>query len=96
MQIVWAVLCGMMITEPDVRDEKENKHFAKKSFCRKLFSMLKQAVKACQQDPALLISLIGLIPSRNTASLQQSNFYTWIKADKFSLSPDVAKNTWKY
>lgn len=41
MQVLWAVLCGMMITEPDIRDEKEEKHFGKKSFCSKLFSMLR-------------------------------------------------------
>lgn len=58
-----------MITEPDVRNEKEAKRHGKKSFCGKLVSMLRQAYKACMQDPALLISLIGLIPSRNTANL---------------------------
>ena len=41
MQVLWAVLCGLMITEPDVRDDKEEKHFGKKSFCNKLFSMLR-------------------------------------------------------
>ena len=58
--------------------------------------MLKQMIKACGQDPALLISIIGLIPSRNTASLQQTNFYVWIRASKFGLDPDLAKDTWKY
>lgn len=47
MQILWAILCGLMIQEPDIRNEKESKSFAKKSFCRKLFSMLKQMIKAC-------------------------------------------------
>ena len=41
MQIVWAILCYFMITEPEFRDEKETKHFEKKSFCRKLYSMLR-------------------------------------------------------
>ena len=27
MQVVWALVCGWMIKEPDVRDEKESKHF---------------------------------------------------------------------
>lgn len=45
--------------------------------------MLRQAYKACRQDPALFISLIGLMPSRNTANLQQVNFYNWIASDKF-------------
>ena len=96
MQVLWAILTGLMIKEPEMRDERETKHFAKKSFCRKLFSMLKQAYKACKQDPALLISLIGLIPSRNTASLQQTNFFVWIRSEKFNLAPKVAKDTWKY
>lgn len=57
--------------------------------------MLKQAYKACRQDSALLISLIGLIPSRNTATLQQSNFYIWIAAAKFGLDPKEAKSVWQ-
>lgn len=70
MQIIWAVLVYFMISEPQIMNAKEEKHSNKKSFCGKLFSMLRQAYKACKQDHALLISLIGLIPSRNTANLQ--------------------------
>jgi len=70
-------------------DAKEERHQDKKSFCGKLFSMLKQAYKACRQDPALLVSLIGLIPSRNTANLIQSNFYIWVASDQFGLTQDV-------
>ena len=69
LQLVWATLCFFMITEPEIYTEKEERHKNKKSFCGRLFSMLKQAYKACMQDPALLISLIALIPSRNTANL---------------------------
>ncbi len=83
LQVVWAALFYMMISEPDVRDEKEAKRHGRKSFCGKIFSNLRQAYKACKQDPALMISLIGLIPSRNTANLQQSNFYIWIASPKF-------------
>ena len=81
MQVGFAVLTALMITEPKLRDKREEKHHAKKSFCRKLFTMLRQAYRACKQDPALMVSLIALIPSRNTANLQQSNFYIWIAAD---------------
>ena len=47
LQLVWAVLVFFMITEPDVRNDKEQKRNDRKSFCGKLFSMLKQAYKAC-------------------------------------------------
>ena len=43
----------------------------------------------------MLVSLIGLIPSRNTANLQQSNFYIWIISDKFGLDLDVGKSVWQ-
>ena len=69
MQVIWAVLVFFMITEPVILNDKEERHQKKKSFCGKLLSMLRQAYKACKQDPALLISLLGLIPSRNTANL---------------------------
>lgn len=84
-----------MVTEPNVRDEKEQKHHNKKTFFGQLWSMLKQAYKACKQDHALLISLIGLIPSRNTANLQQSNFYIWISSEKFNLPEQDARSIWQ-
>ena len=74
LQVIWAVLLWWMIDEPDVKDEKETRHHEKKSFCGKLFSMLKMLFKACKEDPALLITLIGLIPSRNTVNLSSVNF----------------------
>jgi MFS family permease len=95
LQLVWAVLVYFMITEPTIYNEKEAKRANKKSFCGRLFSMLRQAYRACKQDHALLISLIGLIPSRNTANLQQSNFYIWIAAEKFGLSAQLQKDTWQ-
>lgn len=69
LQVVWAILVYFMISEPNIRNEKEERHNNKKSFTSKLWSMLKQAYKACMQDPTLLISLIALMPSRNTANL---------------------------
>lgn len=56
--------------------------------------MFRQVYKACKQDTALLISLIGLMPSRNTANLQQSNFYIWIASDKFGLTAELQRDTW--
>lgn len=41
LQVIWAVLCWFMITEPDVRNEKEAKRHGRKSFCGKLVSMLR-------------------------------------------------------
>ena len=89
MQVIWAVLVYLMITEPVILNDKEERHQNKKSFCGKLLSMLRQAYKACKQDPALLISLLGLIPSRNTANLQQVNFTNWLASSKFGIAVDV-------
>ena len=89
MQVIWAVLVFFMITEPVILNDKEERHQNKKSFCGKLLSMLRQAYKACKQDPALLISLIGLIPSRNTANLQQVNFTNWLASSKFDIPVDL-------
>ena len=48
MQLIWAVLVYFMISEPSIYNEKEEKRKNKKSFCGKLFSMLRQAYKACK------------------------------------------------
>lgn len=57
--------------------------------------MLRQAFKALGQDHALLISLIALIPSRNAVSLQQTNFFIWVGAEKYGLSYDDARDVWR-
>lgn len=57
--------------------------------------MLRQAFKALGQDPALLISLIALIPSRNAVSLQQVNFFVWIGAEKYGLETEHARDIWR-
>ena len=41
LQVIWAIACWFMITEPDVRNEKEAKRHGRKSFCGKLGSMLR-------------------------------------------------------
>lgn len=33
LQLLWAVLLYLMITEPDIRNEKEERHKNKKGFC---------------------------------------------------------------
>ena len=47
MQLIWAVLVYFMISEPNIMNAKEERHQKKKSFCGRLFSMLRQAYKAC-------------------------------------------------
>ena len=41
LQVLWAVLTYMMISEPNIRDEKEERHNNRKSWLGKLLSMLK-------------------------------------------------------
>ena len=48
IQIVWAGMLYFMVSEPNIYSEKEEKRHNKKSFCRKLGSMLKQAWLACK------------------------------------------------
>ena len=69
IQIVFAGMLYNMVSEPDIYTAKEEKRRDKKSFCKKLLSMLKQAWLACKQDSALAISLIALSVSRNTSQL---------------------------
>lgn len=33
LQLVWALLLYLMITEPEIRNEKEERHKNRKSFC---------------------------------------------------------------
>lgn len=91
IQVIWAGMLWFMVAEPDIYTAKEEKRHNKKSFCRKLFSMLKQAWLACKRDSALAISLIALTVSRNTSQLQQVTFQNWI--DTFDL--DNGKTIWQ-
>jgi len=92
LQICWAIIMWWMIDEPDTMNASEEKHQKKKSLFGRLWSMLKLSYKACKQDPALLISLIALIPSRNTANLQQVNFQAWLQT--FKLPQSESQNVW--
>ena len=69
LQVFFAIGMFFMITEPNIMDDREERRHKKKSFWGKLFSMLKLAMKACKEDKALLIALIALNSSRNTAQL---------------------------
>jgi len=53
-----------MVTEPKNMDAREEKKINKKSFCGKVFSVLKQTYKACKQDHALGIGLIAVMITR--------------------------------
>lgn len=68
-----AIFCALpaycFITEPFVKNEKEEKKMQKKSFFGQVKSLLKQTYKACKQDPALGIGLFCLFISRNGSML---------------------------
>ena len=74
LQAIWAFSLFFMVSEPEIYTVKEERRYERKSFCSKMYSMLKQAWLACKQDSALAISLIALSISRNTSQLQQVTF----------------------
>jgi hypothetical protein len=69
-----------MIAEPKVMDAREEKKINKKSFCGKIYSVLKQTLKACRQDHALAIGLIAVSISRIGTMVQTTTFLIWIKS----------------
>ena len=50
LQLVWILIISTtgMVTEPKVMDAREEKKINKKSFCGKIYSVLKQTLKACK------------------------------------------------
>ena len=48
LQVIWAIVLVLMVDEPDIFTEAEANREAKKKFCSKLFSKLRQAWKACR------------------------------------------------
>jgi len=80
LQIFWIVLIvgGGMIKEPKQMSKSEQRRMNRKSMCGKIYSVLKQTKKACDQDHALAIGLVAISISRNGAMLQQTTFYNWI------------------
>lgn len=48
LQFIWTICFMLMITEPEIMSEKEERHQNKKSCLGKLFSMIKQLYKACR------------------------------------------------
>jgi len=63
-------------------DAREEKKINKKSFCGKIYSVLKQTLKACKQDHALAIGLIAVSISRIGTMVQTTTFLIWIKSFK--------------
>lgn len=70
-QLLWIViiLSTGMISEPTQMSEKEKRAQNKKSMCGKVYSVLKQTIKACKKDHALAIGLLAISISRNGAML---------------------------
>ena len=48
LQVIWAIALVFMVDEPDIFTEAEANREAKKTFCGKLSSKLRQAWKACR------------------------------------------------
>jgi len=68
-----------MVTEPKNMDAREEKKINKKSFCGKVFSVLKQTYKACKQDHALGVGLIAVMITRMGTMVQTVTFNIWIR-----------------
>jgi hypothetical protein len=82
LQLVWILIITTtgMVSEPKVMDAREEKKINKKSFCGKIYSVLKQTLKACKQDHALAIGLIAVTISRMGTMVQTVTFSIWIKS----------------
>ena len=82
MQLVWILMIvpTRLIAEPKVMDAREEKKINKKSFCGKIYSVLKQTLQACKQDHALAIGLIAVSISRIGTMVQTTTFLIWIKS----------------
>ena len=98
LQIVWVVIIlgGGLIQEPNQMTEREEKRMNRKSFCGKMYSIIKQTYKACNRDHALGIALIAISIARMGTMLQQVTFYNWI----ISYTPEsfdiqTAKSIWQ-
>jgi hypothetical protein len=65
MQIIWAVIMFFIISEPQIYNEKEARRAGRKSFCGKVWSLMKLVYKACKQDKTLFIGIIASNITRN-------------------------------
>jgi MFS family permease len=75
LQVIWAVMMLFVVAEPiGVYNEKEAKRAGRKSFCSKVWSLMKLVVKACKADKALLIGIIASNIARNQTMLMQVTF----------------------
>ena len=59
-------------------DEKEAKRQDRKSFCGKIWSLLKLALKACKADIALTIGILAANIMKNSITIQSVTFNEWI------------------
>lgn len=78
LQCIWAVLMFFCIDEPNIYTEKEAKRAGRKSFCGKVWSLMKLVYKACKADKALFIGIIASNIARNQSMLQQITYNEWL------------------
>lgn len=78
LQFVWASIMFFFISEPKIMDEKEAKRQDRKSFCGKIWSLLKLALKACKADIALTIGILAANIMKNSITIQSVTFNEWI------------------
>lgn len=80
MQILWSIIMFFMVDEPIVLDAKEEKRAARKSFCGKIWSLMKQVYKALRADRALFIGILLCSIMKNVVMLQQITYPQWCRA----------------
>ena len=69
-----------IVAEPQIYSEKEAKRAGRKSFCGKVWSLMKLVYKACKEDKALLIGIIVSNVSRNQAMFMQIAYPAWLSS----------------
>jgi MFS family permease len=81
LQVIWAVMMFFVVAEPiGMYNEKEAKRAARKSFCGKVWSLMKLVFKACKKDKALLIGIIASNIARNQTMLMQVTYPQWLQS----------------
>lgn len=97
LQVIWAILMHFVVAEPQgVYNEKEARRADRKSFCGKVWSLMKLVVKACKADKALLIGIIASNIARNQTMLMQVTYPQWLLTfvDSGLLSVKEEQNLW--
>lgn len=80
MQLIWAFIMFFMVDEPIVMDAKEARRAGRKSFCGKIWSLMKQVYKANKADHSLFIGIILSAFARIVVMLQQITYPQWCRS----------------